>query len=440
MSKKLTPNVRFKGFSDDWEQRKLEQVVSNLRSYSLSRKVESSYPTHTKYIHYGDIHTRRAAKITSLSQLPDIIDGDYDYISYGDIAVADASEDYKDIAIPTILLSEDKNYSVVSGLHTIAFRPDKRMNPLFLYYLLFTQDFKHFVYREGQGLKVFGITRDNLFKYPISYPIKDEQNQVVQVFESLVSTIASNQKQLDQLKTLKKLFLQKIFDQEWRFKGFTDPWEQRKLKEMFTETKRYVNPGLENIPLFSVTVANGLVPKSNRYNRQFLVKKKDKFKLVKPDEFIYNPMNITIGAVGFNSAKLNVAVSGYYVTMSLNPNFDKSFMQAWINSPIAIKKYKLNATGSLLEKQRVQFPIFSNIKISIPVYEEQESIGIILKSLGDHIASNQRKGKSSNKGGIPTYNLNLMETTQSINYRVNQNPQLTNNYSKINVLIILVPP
>lgn len=80
------------------------------------------------------------------------------------------------------------------------------------------------------------------------------------------------------------------------------------------------------------------------------------------------------------------------------------------------------------------------ITITFPNIKTQVKITKILNNITETIASNQRKGKSSNKDGISTYKLNLMETTRSINYRVNQNPQLTNNYSKINVLNILVSP
>ncbi|WP_438360615.1 restriction endonuclease subunit S [Levilactobacillus namurensis] len=83
----------------------------------------------------------------------------------------------------------------------------------------------------------------------------------------------------------------------------------------------------------------------------------------------------------------------------------------------------------------------SEYVLSVPLEDsEKRRIGNLLTGLDQTITSNQRKGKSSNKDGISTYKLNLMETTRSINYRVNQNPQLTNNYSKINVLNILVSP
>ena len=87
---------------------------------------------------------------------------------------------------------------------------------------------------------------------------------------------------------------------EIRFKGYTDAWEQRKLGEVFRQTAAFLNPKEDDIELWSLTVESGLTPKTERYNREFLVKKVDAFKAVSPNEFIYNPMNMTLGAVDLN--------------------------------------------------------------------------------------------------------------------------------------------
>ena len=178
---------------------------------------------------------------------------------------------------------------------------------------------------------------------------------------------------------------------EVRFEGFSGEWGQTTLGKIFNQTAEYVNPGKSNLELWSVTVHNGLTPKTERYNREALVKKTDKFKAVHSGEIVYNPMNITIGAVGFNSLGKSVAVSGYYVTMSMNEGFSNNYFGTWLTSPDAIKKYKLYATGSLIEKQRVQFPTLSSIKVRIPSFEEQTKIGSFFKQLDDTIALQQQE-------------------------------------------------
>ena len=73
-----------------------------------------------------------------------------------------------------------------------------------------------------------------------------------------------------------------------RFRGFTDAWKQRKLGDLVVQRNNYINPQLTEIELWSLTVECGLTPKTDRYNRKFLVKKEDNFKEVNPKSILYN--------------------------------------------------------------------------------------------------------------------------------------------------------
>lgn len=176
-----------------------------------------------------------------------------------------------------------------------------------------------------------------------------------------------------------------------RFLEFNDDWEQRKLGDVFEQTSDYVNPRDSNIELWSLTVEDGLTPKTERYNREFLVKKDDNFKVVHPGDIVYNPMNMTLGAVGYNGLNKSVAVSGYYTTMITQNGYDAYYINTWLKSPQAILLYKTYATGSLIEKQRVQFPTLSIIPAAFPNYEEQKKIGGFLKKIDNLITLHQRK-------------------------------------------------
>lgn len=176
-----------------WEQRELGKVVDAVRSYSLSRDAETDEDSGFRYVHYGDIHKKVAGLIESDEQLPMIKEGDYDLLQKGDVIVADASEDYIGIAEPSVLLDTPSD-KVVAGLHTIAMRP-KEITPLFLYYLLHTDDFKKFGGRVGTGMKVFGITTKNLFKYPAVLPIKEEQEKIGKFFYELDNLITLHQRE-----------------------------------------------------------------------------------------------------------------------------------------------------------------------------------------------------------------------------------------------------
>ena len=182
-----------------------------------------------------------------------------------------------------------------------------------------------------------------------------------------------------------------------RFKGFTKDWEQRKLGDVFEQTSNLVNPKEDEIELWSLTVEDGLTKKSDRYNREFLVKKDDNFKEVRPGDIVYNPMNMTLGAVGYNGMAKSVAVSGYYTTMVAKENYDTYYINTWLKSPQAIRLYRIYATGSLIEKQRVQFPTLSIIPVTFPKYEEQIKIGSYFHSIDNLITLHQRKCEQTKK-------------------------------------------
>ena len=203
------PKVRFAGFSGDWEERRLGEVIEKLKSYSLSREAETNEVTGYRYIHYGDIHKQVADIVVADEQLPHIKEGNYIPIEKGDLVLADASEDYVGIAEPCIILHTPKD-KIIAGLHTIAIRPVKS-NPLYLYFLFHTDEFRKFGKYVGTGLKVFGITYNNLAQYAMVLPSFEEQTAIGNFFRNLDEQITAQQIKLDNLKQLKSAYLQKMF-------------------------------------------------------------------------------------------------------------------------------------------------------------------------------------------------------------------------------------
>ena len=188
------PELRFPGYADAWVKCELGDVVKKIKSYSLSRDVETDKHTGYKYIHYGDIHTNVAGYIDEESILPNIKADDFDILDAGDLIVADASEDYQGIAKPAVLVVKPTS-NVVAGLHTIALRPT-HSNSIFLYYLLQTDLFKQFGKKAGTGMKVFGITFSNLSKFHTSFPTEDEQHKIGKFLHSIDDLITVNEHKL----------------------------------------------------------------------------------------------------------------------------------------------------------------------------------------------------------------------------------------------------
>ena len=177
---------------------------------------------------------------------------------------------------------------------------------------------------------------------------------------------------------------------EVRFKGFTDDWEQHKLENVFTKYQKRINPTQQNLELWSLTIDQGLVEKTKRYDRSFLVRKNDIFNLVPKGYFVYNPMNITLGTIDVNKYH-SIAVSGYYIVLKSNDQFNVAFLASLLHTSSMINKYKRFSTGSLLEKQRLQFPNFAKVKIISPRLSEQTKIGLLMNQVNNLIDLQQRK-------------------------------------------------
>lgn len=284
----------------------------------------------------------------------------------------------------------------VSSLYEV-FKTSDSVNDDFLWIWFHTSCFNHTVKRLQEGGVRLYFYYDKMQETKIGLPSLTEQQKIASLFTELDKLIQSAEKELEGYRELKQGMLQKTFPKksekvpEIRFPEFTGDWKQYKLGEVFEQTSNLVNPKEDEIELWSLTVEDGLTKKSDRYNREFLVKKDDNFKEVRPGDIVYNPMNMTLGAVGYNGMAKSVAVSGYYTTMVTKENYDTYYINTWLKSPQAIHLYRTYATGSLTEKQRVQFPTLSIIPVAFPKYEEQTKIGSYFHSLDNLITLHQQE-------------------------------------------------
>ena len=240
--------TQFTGASFTWERKKLGILITRVKSYPLSRSVEVKKETDVKYVHYGDIHTNIADEIDKNNNLPFIneIYKEYDELKLDDVIVADASEDYKGIADAAVIIS-NLPYTIIAGLHTIALRPTSLIKGYFLYHIFKTENFKRFGYKIGTGLKVFGISYNNLAKYKVYYPQEiEEQEKIIGILSNLTNSINLHERKCEELALIKKALLQKLFPKkdeikpEVRYKNFSDAWEQRKISDIFTITRGQV--------------------------------------------------------------------------------------------------------------------------------------------------------------------------------------------------------
>lgn len=373
----VTKKIRFKEFDDEYNPRKLVEVVDKLKSYSLSRDVETSGFTGYKYIHYGDIHTKKANLIVDEQVLPNIKEGEYIPLEKGDLVIADASEDYQGIATPSLLLI-NPTQNIIAGLHTIALRVTTENSPLYIYYLLSSSLFKKYAYKAGTGTKVFGISYNNLVKFEFLSPSQKEQEKIGKLFKQLDDIIALRQQFIDQLKQYKKAMLQKMFPQKGesvpkvRFKEFKGDWENATLEDIVDnigtgKSKYSIHSKSEQTP-YEILGSTSIIGYDN--------------------DFDYDGDFILTARVGANAGTLYKYAGKVKITD--NTVFIKSENLNFIYYLLVnfeLKKLAFGTGQPLIKSSELK-----KLELKIPMLkEEQKKIGTFFKQLDDTIALHQKR-------------------------------------------------
>lgn len=156
-----------------------------------------------------------------------------------------------------------------------------------------------------------------------------------------------------------------------------EEWNETSFSTLFTSTSDYTDD-LDKYPLYSLTIEDGITPKTERYERSHLVKKEDSYKIVRPNDYAYNPMNLRFGAVARHKGDMPVAVSGYYDIFTTVHESDLPFMDSFLTCGPMITYYNRVSTGSLVEKQRVHFSQFLEFMLPLPSINERTKIATIL--------------------------------------------------------------
>jgi type I restriction enzyme S subunit len=213
---KTKPDIRYEEFTDAWEQRKLGLVFDPIPNNTLSRANLNYDDGKIKSVHYGDILIKFGAVTDCrIDEIPFITGAEAaDYknqiLQNGDILIADAAED--ETVGKATEIAGITDIPMVSGLHTIAYRPKIKMRPNYLGYYMNSPSYHRQLLPLMQGIKVLSISKSNLAKTTVCYPISgQEQSQIGRLFADLDRLITLHQRELEKLQNIKKALLEKMF-------------------------------------------------------------------------------------------------------------------------------------------------------------------------------------------------------------------------------------
>jgi type I restriction enzyme S subunit len=399
--KKKVPELRFKGFTDDWEERKFDECFNfPVSTNSLSRALLNYDEGDIKSVHYGDILIKYPAILNIKNdKIPYITGGKLEkykssLLENGDLIFADAAEDETvGKAVEVNGLTEE---NLVAGLHTIVARPKDKKAEFFLGYYINSNTYHRQLLRLIQGSKVSSISKGNLQKTLVSFP-KDfeEQQKIGAFFKKIDDTIALHKRKLDLLKEQKKGYLQKMFPKngakvpELRFAGFADDWEERKLGDEFKKVSERNDGSFGRNHWISVAKMYFQSPEKVQSNnidtRTYVMREGDiAFEGHPNSEFKF-------GRFVANDIGAGV-VSELFPIYRHQHEYDNNY---WKNA-IQIERtmapiFAKSITSSGNSSNKLDTKHFLRQKILIPQINEQKKIGAFFKSLDDTIALHQRK-------------------------------------------------
>ncbi|EPE1755403.1 restriction endonuclease subunit S [Enterococcus faecalis] len=232
---------------------------------------------------------------------------------------------------------------------------------------------------------------ETFFNMPLPTPSYKEQQKIGTLFKQLDDTITLHQRKLDQLKELKKAYLQVMFPAKderapkLRFADFEEEWELCKLGEIFKERSDRSGEG----ELISVTINSGIIKASELERKDNSSTDKSNYKVVKQGDIAYNSMRMWQGASGFSP--FNGILSPAYTVISPKENIDGIFMAYMFKKHDMIQVFKRNSQGLTSDTWNLKFPTLSTIKIKMPLIEEQKKIAKLLLFLDKTIAIKQNK-------------------------------------------------
>ena len=364
------PNIRFKGFTDDWEQRKLGEISSSFE-YGLNAAA-TEFDGENKYIRITDIdedsHEFNNDNLTSPET--DLSNADNYKLSKGDILFARTGASVGKTYI----------YKVSDGLvyyagFLIRARIKEDYNPEFVFQNTLTTDYEKFVkvtsMRSGQP----GINAQEYSQFEIRVPSKIEQDKISTCFRNLDHLITLHQRKCDETKKLKKFMLQKMFPKngeknpEIRFAGFTDAWEQRKFSDV-------------------VDIGSGMDYK-HLGEGDIFVYGTGGYMLSVDKALSYDKDAIGIGRKG-TIDKPYILRAPFWTVDTLfycipRDAYDLDFTNCLFQNVDWKKKDESTGVPSLSKV------IVNNVETSSPSFEEQRKIGDYFKSLDHLIALHQRK-------------------------------------------------
>ena len=378
------PKIRFNGYTEDWEQRKLVDIASSFE-YGLNAAAKE-YDGENKYIRITDIDDNTHEFLTDNLTSPDIdLTGADNYkLTEGDILFARTGA-----SVGKSYIYRNSDGLVYYAGFLIRARIKEEYDAEFVFQNTLTDRYNKYIAVISQRSGQPGVNAQEYAEFEIEVPKKEEQTKIGTYFRNIDHLITLHQRKCEQTKTLKKYMLQKMFPQDGekvpqiRFEGFTEDWEQRKFSDIaaressiFTSTTDIPSVEYEDV-----------IAEEGRLNKDICLKEAVK------SGIIFDGSQVLYGKLRpylhnwLNPDFKGIAVGDWWVLKPIN--IDKKFLYRLIQTQ-QFDNIANQSSGSKMP--RADWNLISNSEFMVPFSkEEQSKIGRYFDSLDNLITLHQQK-------------------------------------------------
>lgn len=377
-TKRQVPNLRFKGFTDDWEQRKLGTLFQK----NIERNDDEKF-NYNQTLSVSTMTFKPNGNGASAKSL-----ANYKVLRLGDVAFE--GHPNKQFSYGRFVVNDNADGIMSPRFATI--RPIKAININYWKNYLHNENIMKYVLVKSTkaGTMMNELVYSDLYKQVLKVPNITEQVKIGNLLQKIEIIITLQQRKLDLLKQLKKGLLQKMFADKdskrpvLQFKIFHDDWEQRKLGDLIKEFS--IKSKIEDEYKVLSSTNSGMKFREGRVTGTSNLG----YKIIKNGDLVLSPQNLWLGNININNIGKGL-VSPSYKTFKLI-NIDSSFINPQLRTQKMLEEYKNSSTqGASVVRRNLEIDSFYQIKIFVPTISEQEKIGSFFQRLDNTIVLQHQK-------------------------------------------------
>ena len=383
------PKIRFKGYNEDWEQRKLGEIATyrNGKAHEANQLDVGTY----ELVNLNSISIDGGLKPSGK-----FIEDGGDTLQRNDLVMVLSDVGHGDLLGRVAIIPENNRYVLNQRVALLRINDDT--NTYFLFSII--NRYQDYFKKLGAGSSQLNISRGIVENFEVTYPNVAEQRMIADYFHSLDHVITLHQHKCDEMKKMKKCMLQKMFPQngkkvpEIRFEGFTNDWEQRKLNEIADRVSEK-NKNNEFSEPFTNSAEQGIISQRDYFDREIVNNENlNGYYIVRNDDFIYNPrISVTapVGPINRNRLGRNGVMSPLY-TVFRTHDINNLYLEFYFKTTKWHRFMKLNGdSGARFDRFTISSTQFMEMPIPYPMLDEQIKIGEYFDTLDHLITLHQHK-------------------------------------------------